>query len=156
MNMNEEHITDLIQKLVEQIENNQHEHIIQELDLQLEQSGIVNVPTLSILECHVIAYIGDNNVTNAISVANNLNITRGGISKIMSRLIKKGLMEASQLAGNKREVFYRLTSLGKKVYCIHDTLHKKHNVMLKSMVNLYSKEEKLTIERFLNDLIKNI
>lgn len=156
MNTDEIYITDLVQELVNHIEENNHGHISRELHAQLEQNGLSNFTTLSMSECHAIAYIGDKDMTNAVSIANNLKITRGGISKLLSRLINRGFVKASQLNDNKREIFYHLTSLGKKVYSIHKTLHAQYLISLQAMVKSYSNEEQLIIKRFLNDLMKNI
>lgn len=156
MRNSSKHITSQIIQLIEHIEANNHEHIAEELREQMQQSGITNFSSISIIECHVIAYIGKYNITNAISIAKYLKITRGGISKINFRLIQKGLIEAHQKEGNKREVFYTLTSLGKKVYFIHNTLHEKTLHSFRQIVETYNESEKVIISDFLNVLIEKI
>jgi DNA-binding MarR family transcriptional regulator len=154
--MNENNIVSQIQKLVDHIQEDNHQHIINEIQIQLEKSAIPSVPPLSVLECHVIAGIGDAHITNAITIAKKLGITRGGISKIAVRLNNKGLIEANQMEGNKREIFYRLTSLGKTVYDIHSLLHKQTYDNLVNMLNKYSMEEQRVISQFLGELINYI
>ena len=52
-------------------------------------------------------------------------MTRGAISKITKKLIKKGVIESYQKSDNKKEIYFRLTKSGKAVYEIHENLHKK-------------------------------
>jgi DNA-binding MarR family transcriptional regulator len=154
--MNENNIVNQIQKLVDHIQDDSHQHIINEIQTELEKASMPSVPQLSVLEYHVIANIGDAQITNAITIAKKLGITRGGISKIAVRLTNKGLIEANQMEGNKREVFYRLTSLGKAVYDIHSLLHKQTYDNLVNMLNKYSMEEQKVISQFLSELIDYI
>lgn len=147
-----ERILEQIQALVTQVETDRHDQVIDDLTQQLAHLPIPATPTLSITECHVIHYIGSHPLTNAITLATNLNITRGGISKITSRLQKKELIQSHQLEGNKKEVFYRLTPLGKTVYSLHQDLHQAKLSTLRNILHTYTTEEQQTISRFLTDL----
>lgn len=156
MNISNQSISKKIHHLLEHIEANNHEHISAELQLAIEKNGMEHFPSLSMLECHVIAYIGDKSITNAVSIAKHLDITRGGISKINQRLIHRGLIESHVPEGNKRERFYQLTVTGRKVYQIHRSLHEKSELSLLAMINNYNDAEKEILQKFLEDLMNTI
>lgn len=52
-------------------------------------------------------------------------MTRGAISKITKKLIKKSIIESYQKPDNKKEIYFRLTEPGKAIYTIHEELHKE-------------------------------
>jgi DNA-binding MarR family transcriptional regulator len=52
-------------------------------------------------------------------------MTRGAISKLTKKLIKKGLIESYQKPDNKKEIYFKLTEKGKVIYKIHEELHKE-------------------------------
>ena len=52
-------------------------------------------------------------------------MTRGAMSKITKKLLKKGIIESYQKPDNKKEIYFRLTEQGKEVYKIHEKLHKE-------------------------------
>lgn len=76
-------------------------------------------------EVHCIAYIGEDEDSNVTMLAESFNMTRGAISKLTKKLIKKKLIESYQKPDNKKEVYFRLTEQGKAIYDIHEELHKE-------------------------------
>lgn len=76
-------------------------------------------------EVHYIECIGKNEDSNVTKLAESLYMTRGAISKITRKLIDKGIVENYQKPDNKKEIYFRLTEHGKKVYQIHEDLHKQ-------------------------------
>jgi DNA-binding MarR family transcriptional regulator len=76
-------------------------------------------------EVHCIEYIGRNADSNVTKLAESFYMTRGAISKITKKLIKKGIIESYQKPDNKKEVYFRLASQGKAVYKIHKELHEE-------------------------------
>lgn len=145
-------ILEQIQSLITHLETTHHDQLTDDLMQQLAQLSLSAPLSLSVTECHVINYIGGHSLTNAVTLATNLNITRGGISKITARLQKKGLIQSHQLEGNKKEIFYRLTHLGKTVYSIHYNLHQAKLTALRNLLHSYTVEEQHTLSRFLADL----
>jgi len=100
-------------------------------------------------EVHVIDLIGKEERVNGVFLASKLAMTRGAISKITSRLIKKNLILKYKLAGNKKEVYYKLTDLGWKFFedhrLAHDDWEKRELAFFKSL----AREEKELINSFL-------
>lgn len=76
-------------------------------------------------EVHCIEYIGRNVDSNVTKLAESFYMTRGAISKLTKKLIKKGIIESYQKPDNKKEIYFRLTEQGKVIYIIHDELHKE-------------------------------
>ncbi|MBM7599483.1 DNA-binding MarR family transcriptional regulator [Virgibacillus halotolerans] len=75
-------------------------------------------------EVHCIETIGKNVDTNVTKLAESLYMTRGAISKLTKKLIKKELIESYQKPDNKKEIYFRLTEQGKEIFRIHEELHK--------------------------------
>jgi DNA-binding MarR family transcriptional regulator len=76
-------------------------------------------------EVHCIEAIENNGDTNLTKLAESLYMTRGAISKLTKKLIKKDLIESYQKPDNKKEIYFRLTEQGKEIFNIHKELHKE-------------------------------
>lgn len=76
-------------------------------------------------EIHCIEYIERNVDSNVTKLAESFYMTRGAISKITKKLIKKGIIESYQKPNNKKEIYFRLTSQGKVINKVHEELHKE-------------------------------
>ncbi|SHH93047.1 DNA-binding transcriptional regulator, MarR family [Sporobacter termitidis DSM 10068] len=115
----------------------------------LKSEKYPDLPGMTLTECHVIDCIERNPLINAIGISQKMNITKGGISKITARLLKKGLIRIYRLEGNRKEIFYALTPLGKKVYLIHEQLHAKIYKKIDSVLDRYTETELKTIGDFI-------
>ncbi len=76
-------------------------------------------------EVHYIECIGRNAEPNVTKLAESLYMTRGAISKMTKKLEKKGIIESYQKPDNKKEIYFRLTEQGQKIYNIHEELHRE-------------------------------
>lgn len=74
-------------------------------------------------ELHCIDYIGKNAECNVTKLSDAFLMTRSAISKLSKKLIKKNLIESYQKPENKKEVYFRLTDLGKELYDLHEKVH---------------------------------
>jgi DNA-binding MarR family transcriptional regulator len=109
--------------------------------------------SLSIAECHVVDCIERNEQLNTTALAKTLNITKGGISKIAAKLLKKGLIEVQRLANNQKEIYYRLTPLGVKIFQAHAGLHLQAEQEFIALFSTYSQDEMHFAGKFLADLL---
>lgn len=75
-------------------------------------------------ELHIIAAIGDLEQPNVTALAEYMKMTKGGISKNVKKLMMNELVEAFQLDGNSKNIYYRLTGEGKRLYQLHDKAHR--------------------------------
>jgi DNA-binding MarR family transcriptional regulator len=64
-------------------------------------------------EIHMIEAINNHKNVNSSELANILGITRGAVTQVTSKLVKKGFINQYRIANNKKEAYYRLTDLGK-------------------------------------------
>ncbi|MCB2299494.1 MarR family transcriptional regulator [Clostridium tagluense] len=76
-------------------------------------------------EVHCIEYIEKNVDSNVTKLAESFYVTRGAISKLTKKLIKKGIIESYQKPNNKKEIYFRLTEQGKVINKVHEELHKE-------------------------------
>jgi DNA-binding MarR family transcriptional regulator len=76
-------------------------------------------------EIHCIEHIGKYEDSNVTKLAEAFDMTRGAISKLSKKLIKKGLIESYQKSDNKKEVCFKLTKQGKEIYNIHEEMHRE-------------------------------
>ncbi|WP_138495151.1 MarR family winged helix-turn-helix transcriptional regulator [Paenibacillus pinistramenti] len=74
-------------------------------------------------EVHCIEYIGKLEEPNVTRLAEALYMTTGAISKIMKKLLEKGIIESYQKPDNKKEIYFRLTEQGNAIFKIHEDLH---------------------------------
>ncbi|WP_371363927.1 hypothetical protein SRRS_48180 [Sporomusa rhizae] len=109
--------------------------------------------SISVAECHVIDCIERNGLINTTAISQKLAITKGGISKITAKLIKKNMIEVKRLENNQKETYYELTPLGKKIFQIHDILHKQVTEKFAAIFRVYSSEELNFASKFVGDLI---
>jgi len=108
--------------------------------------------SISLMECHVIDCIERNAMSNTTAIAKRLNITKGGISKITTKLIKKNLIEAYRVTNNQKEIYYQLKPLGRKVFELHEILHKEAEEVLINFFSAYSQDELAFVSRLLGDI----
>jgi DNA-binding MarR family transcriptional regulator len=138
--------------------NDLEEYKQQALENVLREQGHEELRNISIslAECHVIDCIERNETFNTTAISKKLNITKGGISKITTKLIKKEMIEAYRLTNNQKEIYYRLKPLGRKVFEIHENSHKDAEEAFKKLFSAYSQSELEFASRFLADITAEI
>ncbi|ODA39457.1 MarR family transcriptional regulator [Desulfosporosinus sp. BG] len=92
-------------------------------------------------EVHCIEYIGRNVDSNVTKLAETFYMTRGALSKIAKKLIKKGLIESYQKQDNKKEVYFRLTPQGEVINKVHEKLHKEFQERDKAVFEQVTEEQ---------------
>jgi len=92
-------------------------------------------------EVHCIEYIGKSEDPNVTKLAEAFYMTRGAISKMTQKLIKKGAIESYQKPDNKKEVYFRLTKQGKAVFDTHEKLHQGFRERDRAIIQQIPEEE---------------
>jgi DNA-binding MarR family transcriptional regulator len=92
-------------------------------------------------EVHCIEYIGRNVDSNVTKLAEPFYMTRGAISKMTKKLIKKGVIESYQKPDNKKEIYFRLTEQGQEIYKVHEELHKEFQERDKAVFEQVTEEQ---------------
>jgi DNA-binding MarR family transcriptional regulator len=101
-------------------------------------------------EVHYIECIGKNVEPNVTKLAESLYMTRGAISKMTKKLIEKGIIESYQKPDNKKEIYFKLTEQGQKIYKIHDKLHKEFQERDKVVFEKVTEEQFDSMLTFIN------
>lgn len=107
-------------------------------------------------EVHCIEYIGQNKDSNVTKLAESFYMTRGAISKLTKKLIKKELIESYQKPENKKEIYFRLAEQGETVYKIHEELHKEFYDRDKPVFEQISAEQFSSMLDFIEKYTKHL
>lgn len=109
---------------------------------------------LNINEVHTIDYIKRNTNPNVTSISSNLNITRGGATKMTKKLISKGYISEYKIAENKKEKYFTLTKSGEEIFIKHEKNHEESLKRDSKLFNAFTETEKHIIAKFL-DVLKD-
>ncbi|WP_326513472.1 MarR family transcriptional regulator [Clostridium intestinale] len=107
-------------------------------------------------EVHCIEYLGKNTDSNVTRLAESFYMTTGAISKLTKKLIKKGVIESYKKPDNKKEIYFRLTKEGQRVFNIHEELHKEFQERDKSIFDQMSKEQYDSMISFMESYSKHL
>ncbi|WP_040203369.1 MarR family transcriptional regulator [Neobacillus jeddahensis] len=112
-----------------------------------ELESALNGFTLNEIELiEKIALIPNANVTKLAAAS---YMTRGAISKLTKKLIAKNMIENYQHATNKKEIYFRLTTIGQKIHHVHQELHRSFLDRDKEVFKHMTADEFDTIFRFI-------
>lgn len=128
-------------------------NLLNEMGHFLEKQDMLNMLTenaqlhgFGYSEIHTIRAIEELEEANVTEISRSLNMTRGAISKITKKLLKKGLIESYQLPDNRQKVFFRLTKAGRPLYEEHE---KRHAMWEKRDLDFLGKFPKAELDGFL-------
>ncbi|EPS53035.1 MarR family transcriptional regulator [Clostridium botulinum A1 str. CFSAN002368] len=76
-------------------------------------------------EIHCIDFIGKIENPNVTKISENMNMTRGAISKICKKLLNSKLIDKYKKPDNDKEIYFKLTKSGEELYKRHEIKHKK-------------------------------
>jgi DNA-binding MarR family transcriptional regulator len=109
------------------------------------------IASLNLTDVHVIDCIGRHEPINVTTLADRIELSKGTVSKVSTKLLKEGWIRRTQLNDNKKEIYFRLTPLGKRLFLVHERLHVKVQQQLFEFLNRYSSEELNVLKRLLSD-----
>jgi DNA-binding MarR family transcriptional regulator len=107
---------------------------------------------LHLSEVHLIDAIGKNDGINITRLAKFRGVTLAAISKMIKRLVDKGLVSKKLSSEAENEVVLHITSKGEKVFEDHERYHDLLNSKLVECYADMSKEELVKIEKAWNNL----
>lgn len=76
---------------------------------------------LTLTEVHCLASIASVSKPNVTQISLDMRMTKGAITKITSKLIKKNLLIKYNLPDNKKEVYFKLSPEGLDIYRVNQT-----------------------------------
>ncbi|MCR8643244.1 MarR family transcriptional regulator [Paenibacillus sp. N1-5-1-14] len=115
------------------------------------EAGLVDTRK-NMTEVHVISCIGNNEPINITMIADKMDLSKASISKISVKLQEEGFIRKSQLNDNKKEIYFRLTPKGKKLFMLHEDLHQKGKDHFFHFLQKYSLQELHFIKRLIQDI----
>lgn len=107
----------------------------------------MNTPTI-----HFIDAVGKNPDANISEIADILGITKGAVSQMSAKLVKKGIVEKYQEEQNAKEIYLSLTNKGWDAYRGHEELHKKLYMRLYEIMGNFSDETVQDIRAILSEI----
>ena len=136
----------------------EQELLLKELALMLERQDMLSKLTVGkcldeygYSETHCIDYIGRLELPNVTKIAEHMGMTRGAISKMTKKMLAKGLIEKYTLESNKKEVYFKLTDLGKMLFEEHAKRHKRWEKRDMEFLSHYSTEDVKTVYQFMKE-----
>lgn len=96
---------------------------------------------LFMVEAHTINLIGDKIKTNTSELTQLTDKTKGAISQMVDKLVKKGLVLKYKNPTNNREVIIELTEKGQQVYEYHKELDKMEYAKILNRLDEFSTED---------------
>lgn len=104
----------------------------------------------------MIALIGDLKDLNVTELAAKSNMTRGGVTKLVNKLIEKTFIEDYQSEVNQKTRLLRLTQTGKDIYTKHHEFLGRINERDASIFNSLTDEDFQTIISFWEKLTDHL
>ncbi len=126
--------------------------IIEEQNYADKKEVYLHLDKLTLTQLHVLHEIGERPDSNVTFISNQINVTKGGVSKAVAKLIAWELIQEHFRADNKKEIYYRLTEEGEKLAFVHARLHQQLENKHEELLERYSEEELKVIASFLTDL----
>jgi DNA-binding MarR family transcriptional regulator len=105
---------------------------------------------IGLAEMHCIHWIGMLNDPNVTKIADQMQMTRGAISKIARKLLSKDLIASYKKPTNNKEIYYQLTENGRRLFDEHKKCHTQVRQEKLTLLQSFSEAEQDSILRFLN------
>ncbi|MDR1453702.1 MAG: MarR family transcriptional regulator [Candidatus Margulisbacteria bacterium] len=106
-------------------------------------------------EVHLLDTIAVHAGENPSALAARLGITKGAITQVVKKLTEKELVESYHLPDNQKELYFRLTPLGKKAVRGHHKHHTRLNAGIFAYFESLTRKEGQVIIKFLDVLLIN-
>lgn len=109
-----QHVYDLLIKMNHQWEQHQQRESMTFLEEIREHFD--GMTSLNMTDVHVMDCIGRHEPINVTTLADRIELSKGTVSKVSTKLLKEGWIRRTQLNDNKKEIYFRLTPLGKNSF----------------------------------------
>ena len=132
----------------EQLQRLMKEHLDkQELLTKLTESEALHAYGYS--DIHTVMAIGSLEAPNVTQISRVMHMSKGGVSKIIKRLLAQGLVQSYQAPDNRQKIFYRLTEKGAYLYQEHEKCHAIYTARDALFLQRYSAEQLHDITAFM-------
>ncbi len=103
-----------------------------ESDKRLQNFGTDT--TLYEAEIHMIMYIKDNPDLHVSGLAKKIGVTKGAVSQIVAKLVKKSMVVKTKDEANLSRTLLRLTDKGEVAYKVHEKMHNKFDLGIEEIL----------------------
>lgn len=93
-------------------------------------------------EIHTIEYIAVSSATNLTDIANQRGLTRGAVSKMVTKLENMGLLIRFKYELKQKEIYVHLTALGVQAFEGHKRYHAHMNEHLNELFQSFTPAQK--------------
>ena len=107
-------------------------------------SRVGNLTVVNAIQC-----IGRHEPINGTTIAEKIGLSRAGVTKIGTRLVREGLVKRERMRHNRKEIYYRLTPAGREVFDTHCELHEREEERFRTFLGGYSGEQLTFVGEFL-------
>ena len=105
---------------------------------------------MSVREIRTLEILGNYPERNATELAELAGLQKGSFSKLVRRFEQWGLAERYQNAENRKEIFFRLTPLGRQAYDGHYRFHAQTSAETYAYFHQYTEQEQAGILTFID------
>ena len=109
------------------------------------------LPNLTVGMLHVLDAIGRLEPVNGITISKQFGIPKGSVSKVTRKLAAKNLIVTEAIPNNKKEILFRMTSLGKEIFDVHRAMHIQMEQRMSAFLRRYSADELQFIAKIIQD-----
>jgi len=108
---------------------------------------------MTVMMLHVLDAIGRLEPVNGITISKQFDIPKGSVSKITRKLVEKQIIRTEFLPGNKKEILFRTTSLGKEIFHLHEALHRQIDIGARQFLHRYDTNQLCFLIQCLEDTL---
>lgn len=137
--------------LTEEYESQEHANLAE----QARACGITDCPD-SVTSIHVVDCIGKHEPINNTAIAERMELSKASITKISAKLVDHGFITRARMPDNKKEIYFHLTPKGKKLYELHDKMHRAGEERFNRFLSRYSGAELDFIRTFFEDAVNEV
>lgn len=107
-------------------------------------------------EIHTVEYIAVSSTTNLTEIANQMGLTRGAVSKMISKLENLGLLVRYKYHPRQKEIYVHLTRAGVRAYEGHKAYHATMWKRLSGYFEGLEESQRQVILEFLENYLKGM
>lgn len=109
---------------------------------------------LSLVAFHTLSAL-ENWEKTGIEIAEEINVTRGGVTRAAKKLRQYGLVNTVKRPNDRKKIYYSLTADGRKLALAHDRLHQTiRRELVDKLTAKYSENDLRIVANFLNDFYR--
>lgn len=107
-------------------------------------------------EVHTVMLIGNNPGEHVSELARIAGITRGAVSQMVAKLVKKGLVKKAADPDSSLKTIPQLTDMGWTAYRNHEQLHEDHDAELFNYIRSLTDDQVAVLTDFFAHLEKMV